>query len=181
MKVTTAFPKPSTPSAQNSSTSSRCEFCGMKNHSEANCFKRCDAIKALKQNRKQDNKKGKEKAHAAQEEDSDSVQAAEFAGTASTLDSSTTPTPSPSHAEADWIVDTGATCHMTPNRHWFNQYSPKRTPIRLANNTLIYSEGIGTVCFQPLVNGKPGRLLEFEHVLYVPHLKNNLLSALYLT
>ena len=153
----------------------------MKNHTEANCFKRRDAIKALKQNRKQGSKKGKEKAHAAQEEDSDSAQAAGFAGNASTLDHSTTPTPSPSHAETDWIVDTGATCHMTPNRHWFNQYTPKRTPIRLANNTIIYSEGIGTVCFQPFVNGKPGRLLEFERVLYVPNLKHNLLSALYLT
>ena len=64
MKVTTASPKPSSHSAQNSSAQSRCDFCGMKNHTEANCFKRRDAIKALKQNRKQGNKKGKEKAHA---------------------------------------------------------------------------------------------------------------------
>ena len=117
MKVTTTSPKPSSHSAQNSSAQSRCDFCGMKNHTEANCFKRHDAIKALKQNRKQGSKKGKEKTHAAQEEDSDSAQAAEFAGNASTLDYSTTPTLSPSHAETDWIIDTGATCYMTPNRH----------------------------------------------------------------
>ena len=70
---------------------------------------------------------------------------------------------------------------MTLNRHWFNQYAPKRTPICLANNTIIYSKGISTICFQPFVNGKPGCLLEFERVLYVPNLKHNLLSALYLT
>ena len=64
MKVTTASPKLSSHSAQNSSAQSRCDFCGIKNHTEANCFKRHDAIKALKQNRKQGSKKGKKKIHA---------------------------------------------------------------------------------------------------------------------
>ena len=31
------------------------------------------------------------------------------------------------------------------------------------------------------MNGKPGKLLEFDHVLHVPALQNNLLSVLYLT
>ena len=55
------------------------------------------------------------------------------------------------------------------------------TPIRLANNQVIHSTGIGSVCFKPIVNGKPGQLLEFHHVLHVPELRNNLLSVLYLT
>ena len=86
-----------------------------------------------------------------------------------------------SDAGSDWVVDTGATCHMTPHRHWFHHYEPKHIPVRLANNHIIYSVGIGTVCFQPTLSGKPGQLLEFHHVLHVPDLRNNLLSALYLT
>ena len=70
---------------------------------------------------------------------------------------------------------------MTPHRHWFTKYSPNHTPIRLANNQVIYSVGMGTVCFQPTLGGKPGQLLEFERVLHVPDLRNNLLSVLYLT
>ncbi|THH05660.1 hypothetical protein EW145_g4631 [Phellinidium pouzarii] len=41
--------------------------------------------------------------------------------------------------------------------------------------------GLGSVHFQPVINGKPGHLLEFERVLHVPDLRNNLLSVLYLT
>ena len=85
-------------------------------------------------------------------------------------------------AGADWIADTGATSHMTPHRHWFSDYKPHKTAIRLADNTIIYSVGIGSVKFAPApVNSKPQRLLLFENVLHVPQLRSNLLSVLYLT
>lgn len=86
-----------------------------------------------------------------------------------------------SEASAHWNTDTGATSHMTPHRHWFTSYTPLRKPIRLADNKIIYSAGVGSVRFQPVVNGKSARLLEFERVLHVPDLKNNLLSVLYLS
>lgn len=70
---------------------------------------------------------------------------------------------------------------MTCHRHWFTTYSTNHTPIRIANNEVVYSMRIGSVCFQPVLGGKPGRLLEFERVLHVPALYNNLLSVLYLT
>ena len=105
------------------------------------------------------------------------VEHMEFAGTAATLYSGTTTRDS----TTDWIVDTGATSHMTPHIHWFNQYKPHKVPVRLANDYIVYSAGIGTVCFQPLIQGKPGNILEFYRVLHVPQLKNNLLSALYLS
>ena len=105
------------------------------------------------------------------------VEYMEFAGTATSLFSG----PSSRNPTTDWIVDTGATSHMTPHKHWFHQYTPKRVPVRLANNYVIYSEGIGTVCFEPLIQGNPGGILEFYNVLHVPQLRNNLLSALYLS
>ena len=70
---------------------------------------------------------------------------------------------------------------MTPHRHWFFDYTPHRTAIRLANDCIVYSAGIGSVRFEPVVNGKVGRLLEFTRVLHVPDLRSNLLSVLYLT
>ena len=36
---------------------------------------------------------------------------------------------------------------MTPHHHWVQNYSPLCTPIRLADNSIIYSSGVGTVVF----------------------------------
>jgi transposase InsO family protein len=70
---------------------------------------------------------------------------------------------------------------MTPHRHWLRNYSPKRVPIKLADNTVVYSAGVGSVVFHPTLEGKRGRAVEFSNVLHVPQLRNNLLAVLYLT
>ena len=80
-----------------------------------------------------------------------------------------------------WIADTGATSHMTPYRHWFKSYTHCRIPIRLANNIVIYSAGVGNVVFEPIVNEKQVGAVVFSQVLYVPDLRSNLLSCLYPT
>ena len=82
---------------------------------------------------------------------------------------------------ADWNPDTGATSHMTPHRHWFHTYTPMCVPIRLADNTIIYSAGVGATRFEPVLDGKKGRVIEFSRCLHVPKLRNNLLSVLHLT
>ncbi|KAL5532213.1 hypothetical protein ACEPAF_5777 [Sanghuangporus sanghuang] len=162
-----------------------CTFCGIPKHTEENCYMKQAASKdahvRAKKNREEKRRKGRkgQKAHVAQQDES--AESAEFAGNASALDYTNPHSPLIPDAGTDWIADTGATCHMTPHRHWFTKYSTNHTPIRLANNQVIYSVGIGTVRFQPVVGGKPGQLLEFERVLHVPDLRNNLLSVLYLT
>jgi hypothetical protein len=45
----------------------------------------------------------------------------------------------------------------------------------------VYSEGVGSVRFNPVVNGQEMAPLEFSNVLYVPALCSNLFSVLYLT
>ena len=89
---------------------------------------------------------------------------------------------SPLQLNADFhrLADTGATSHMTPHCYWFKSYTHFRTPVRLANNTVIYSAGMGNVVFEPIVNGKPLRAVEFSQVLHVPDLRSNFLSCLYL-
>jgi len=70
---------------------------------------------------------------------------------------------------------------MTPHRHWVRNYTPHKVPIKLADSSVIYSAGVGTVIFNPVVNGRKLRSVEFTRVLHVPQLRNNLLSCLYLT
>ena len=84
-------------------------------------------------------------------------------------------------ADVDWNADTGATSHMMPHRHWLCNYTPKHVPIKLADNAVVYSAGVGSVVFHPNLEGKRGRVVEFSNVLHVPHLHNNLLAVLYLT
>jgi hypothetical protein len=107
----------------------------------------------------------------------------EFAGNASlhSFDPSHPLCPLQLNADADWNADTGATSHMTPHRHWLCNYAPKHVPIKLADNNIVYSAGVGTVVFSPVVDGKTVRAVKFTRVLHVPDLRHNLLSVLYLT
>ena len=51
----------------------------------------------------------------------------------------------------------------------------------MADHTVIYTEGVGSVVLKPVIDGKPAREVEFARVLHVPDLQNNLFSVLYLT
>jgi hypothetical protein len=53
---------------------------------------------------------------------------------------------------------------------------PLRIPIRLADNSIIYSSGVGSVVFKPVIGGKASQPVEFSRVLHVPLLQNNLLA-----
>src|SRR6266568_4582288 len=86
-----------------------------------------------------------------------------------------------SEAHTSWNADTGASAHMTFNCHWIRNLKPYRVQIRLADGSVVYFEGVGSVRFNPVVNGQEMRPLEFSNVLYVPALSTNLFSVLYLT
>ena len=86
-----------------------------------------------------------------------------------------------SESHSSWNADTGASAHMTFNRHWMRHMTPHRIPIRLADGSVVYSEGIGSVRFIPVMEGQEMHPLEFTNVLYVPSLSTNLFSVLYLS
>lgn len=86
-----------------------------------------------------------------------------------------------SEANTSWNADTGASAHMTFHRHWIRNLRPYRVEIRLADGSVVYSEGIGSVRFNPVLNGQEMPPLEFTDVLYVPALCTNLFSVLFLT
>ena len=74
---------------------------------------------------------------------------AEAAGSASTIASlySHLSAHVVSNASYLWCTDSGASAHMTPHCHWFKELKPHKVPIELADNSVVYSEGIGTVIF----------------------------------
>ena len=130
-----------------------CTFCGYSGHSQDACRQYTCAKDQLLKNR---NTRGKNKSNSnsnnsnnSSSQDSASVsQVTEFAGNASALSTSSSPT----SLNTNWLADTGATSHMTPHRHWVWNYSPLRMPIRLADNSIIYSSGVGTVVFNPVID-----------------------------
>ena len=148
-----------------------CFGCGEKGHWIFTCLK----LKAWK--KEQQGKSGSEGAKKAAEEKAEAV--TEFAGKASAV--SEFEANSTSSNIFHWNTDTGATSTMTPHRHWIRNYTYYRVPIKLADERVIYSEGVGTVVFRPIINGRICRDVEFSRVLHVPALRNNLLAVLYLT
>ena len=151
----------------------KCDYCGRTGHTSRRCYKRMDTLI-----------KDSEASTSANTASSSAASSSEhFAGNAS-LHSDSSPCPTPrisAHADSLWCADTGATSHMTPHRHWFRNYKSLRVPVRLANNTIVYSAGMGSVVFVPEIDGQRKHSVEFTSVLHVPELSNNLLSVLYLT
>ena len=146
-----------------------CHGCGEKGHLRSKC--------PNKDKWKDKDKSGSEGAKKAQEEKAEAV--TEFAGKASAV--SEHEANSTSSNVFDWNTDTGATSHMTPHINWIRNYTPYRVPIKLADNRIIYSAGVGTVVFRPIINGHRSRDVELSRVLHIPALRNNLLAVLYLT
>ena len=156
--------------AASSTSSTCCDFCGLTGHAQPECRQYARAKEQIVKNR---NNRKKDKANTAKTPETPT----EFAGNASAPSTS----PSPIPPNFDWLADTGATSHMTPHRHWVRNYSPLRIPINLADNSIVYSSGEGTVVFNPvMMDGKASQPVEFTRVLHVPLLQNNLLSCLYL-
>jgi len=172
----------------------KCYFCDSPDHLIGNCPKMKEASARAKGNTpargkgKFGRRGGKHNANEAndkleKEEKEESTKHAhvESAGHASALSSMSYSQWSKTRASTDWNTDTGASSHMTPHRHWFRSYSPHVVPVRLADNSIIKSAGIGSVEFQPVVNGSNMRPVTFHDVLHVPALGSNLLSLFHLT
>ena len=58
---------------------------------------------------------------------------------------------------------------------------PHRVHIRLGDHSVVFSEGMGSVWFEPVLDGLPGPAVRISNVLYVPALCSNLLSVLTLS
>ena len=154
-------------SSPTSSSTFQCTWCLHTGHNEDNCY-------ARKHSQQRDRTRApavKEKRPNSKPDDESKE---EFSRHASVDPSSPT--------SSDWNTDTGVSRNMTPHHAWFKMYTPHVVPICLANDSRIYSEGLGLVVFWPKdKDGKEMDPIEFHDVLHVPALHNNLLSPFHLT
>jgi hypothetical protein len=72
-----------------------------------------------------------------------------------------------------WIVDSGATSHMTGDRSSFESFRPTQVRIGVANQTVLIAKGMGNV----RLSLPGGRVLMLKNVLYAPGVSHNLLSV----
>ncbi|XP_019460048.1 PREDICTED: uncharacterized protein LOC109359806 [Lupinus angustifolius] len=77
------------------------------------------------------------------------------------------------YSSNSWYLDTGFSNHMFGNRGWFMNFDDSvKTKVRFADDSYIIAEGIGKV----LLKKKDGSNSYISNVLYVPKMKNNLIS-----
>lgn len=81
------------------------------------------------------------------------------------------------HDEEAWILDSGASMHMTFKRDYFCELneSPYNNFVKLGNQQNIKVCGEGTILINKQVNGT-WEICKLENVLYVPELRRNLFS-----
>lgn len=87
----------------------------------------------------------------------------------------------PQSDEDKWIMDSGASAHMTHHREFFWKFEEtSKNDVALANKQELPIKGIGTVKIKKLIDGKWYEST-ITNVLYVPNLKRNLFSEGVLT
>ncbi|XP_019414559.1 PREDICTED: uncharacterized protein LOC109326317 [Lupinus angustifolius] len=73
----------------------------------------------------------------------------------------------------NWYLDTGCSNHMTGHRDWFIQLDDSvRTRVKFVDDSFITAEGMGKI----VIKRKDGIKAYISNVLYVPKMKNNLIS-----
>lgn len=172
----------STSSSSTPNVHTPCAWCISRGRSDvaqkhllANCTGVQASIQHYAQRQSQSKSKGKGKQQAKEAEEQAQV-SMEFAGKASSFHTSVSPI-----SDQFWIPDSGATSCMTGNKSWICNMKPYHVPIRLGDDSVIYSEGVGCVWFEPMLDSSYASPVCFSRVLYVPNLKSNLLSTTFLT
>ena len=77
------------------------------------------------------------------------------------------------NSDGEWILDSGCSFHMTPNRSLFESFSGDHNgTVILGNNKTCDIKGIGSIT----IKNHDENLKILQEVRYVPDLKRNLLS-----
>ena len=79
----------------------------------------------------------------------------------------------------NWVVDSGATCHMCNNEGLFDQIIGLEIPqeITVGDGYFVQATGRGNVILRMNVPNEKIRKCKLSDVLYVPDLLHNLLSV----
>jgi len=77
-------------------------------------------------------------------------------------------------SDTEWILDTGATYHVCPNRDWFSNFKKlEGCLVVMGDGHPCTMEGVGTIQIKMF----DGMVRELKEVRYVPQLKRNLISV----
>ena len=68
-----------------------------------------------------------------------------------------------------WMMDSGATHHITPHRSDFSDYTPCRGTVRLGDESTISQVGVGSVVFTT----SQGTTITLSNVLHLPEVKTH--------
>lgn len=139
-----------------------CFFCKTKGHIKKDCVKYQGWLKR-KEESNGNQQKDEQKANTVQQPRDEFLFAISTGG------------------DADWIIDSGATCHVTCDRNSFITMNAANNDLTVANGEKIRVEGKGT-CHIDFINaaGKVSSA-KIDDVLYAPTIKGNLLSVKKLT
>ena len=142
-----------------SSERRKCYHCGKEGHMKRNCYAWKREQKEGKNQMKDENKNTKA---ALSDEDV----AVLFFGDEECLPVTDN--------EVEWIIDTTASYHVTPNMEFFTSYRPGDFgTVKMGNTSYSKIVGIGDVCIQTDV----GCSLTLRDVRHVPDLRLNLISG----
>ena len=156
----------------------RCHFCNRFGHIQRNCHEREKklALKSRYPSSYHQSKKTKHKVNSVntrgQSDDTESDEVGLGIQHALSADVVNKPT------DTDWIVDSGATCHVCHDRSLFTELENLKKPldIILGDGRTLNATGCGTVILI-LESDSLKRKCKFYDVLYVPELTYNLLSV----
>ena len=78
-----------------------------------------------------------------------------------------------------WLVDSGASSHMTPKREYFTEYRSFSTPekVALGDGRVVEAVGIGSIRLNMLFEVSDSKRAVIYDVLHVPRLSCNLFSV----
>jgi hypothetical protein len=139
----------------NSKSSKFCTFCEKSGHLRKNCYKRL-AIK-------------KQVADSSSEDEHQSDKVGDFVSFAFRA--------SEKSRNPIWIIDSGASNHMSSSKKFFDKMQPCKKKIHLANGKVLICSGIGSGVILGVNEKKEPVKLVVSNVLYVPELQGNLLSV----
>lgn len=140
-----------------------CHYCGKKGHIARNCFKRRD-----KSENNKDNEKSKRKSNSDDHANLEAFLVSGFECCTRIMNSD---------VKDIWILDSGASKHMSFRRKWFIDLDESyRKTVSLGDDSVCKVMGCGTILIKRLVDNEwlDGKL---ENVLYIPSLRRNLFSS----
>ncbi|KAG8497502.1 hypothetical protein CXB51_008962 [Gossypium anomalum] len=144
--------------SKSSNRGKTCNFCKKKGHIKSECYKLQNKIK-----REAANQKGKQPENCGEADVVKDYSDGELL-VASVNDSK---------VSEEWILDSGCTFHMSPNRDWFTTYETvSEGVVLMGNNASCKIAGVGTI----KVNMFDRVVRTLSDVRHVPELKRNLIS-----